>query len=278
MTQRAPLLVLIALGLVAAACGSDSGDSGTEVRPFSEVQASELAFENDPTAADRGIFRVTTTEPMICAIVWGETESLGNQNNSLAMNGTGIIDHDVLLPGAEAGGTYFYRVQGSTADGTLYQSEMATFTLPEQEEAAGGEPDAPDVGENLALGATISDVSSEFSDAWAGANAIDGDVATEWSSADDGSDAYITIDLGEPTEVAGVEYVTRSMADGSAITTSYSIVVDDGDRFGPFPAGNLAQPSYVEASFTGQVLRFEVEDTTGGNTGAVEIRVYAPPE
>jgi len=121
-------------------------------------------------------------------------------------------------------------------------------------------------------------VSSEFSDAWAGGNAIDGDVATEWSSADDGSDAFITIDLGAPTDVGGVEYVTRSMADGSAITTSYSIVVDDGDRFGPFPAGNLAEPSYVEVSFSGQVLRFEVEDTTGGNTGAVEIRVFGPSE
>ncbi len=45
--------------------------------------------------------RVTTTEPMVYAIVRGETEALGNFNNSLAMNGTGIIDHDVFLPGAE---------------------------------------------------------------------------------------------------------------------------------------------------------------------------------
>jgi hypothetical protein len=266
--------LLVAIGLVLAACGGS--DSESEVRPFSEVQDSEFVFENDPTSLDRGIFRVTTTEPMICAIAWGETEALGNQNNSLAMNGTGIIDHDVLLPGAEAGSTYFYRVQGSTASGTLYQSEMATFTLPEAEEPVGGP--AAVVGENLALAATISDVSSEFSDAWAGGNAIDGDVATEWSSADDGSEAFITIDLGAPTDVGGVEYVTRSMADGSAITTSYSIVVDDGDRFGPFPAGNLAEPSHVEVSFSGQVLRFEVEDTTGGNTGAVEIRVFGPSE
>ena len=28
---------------------------------------------------------------------------------------------------------------------------------------------------------------------------------------------------------------------------------------------------------TGQVLRFEVGDSTGGNVGAVEIRVFAPP-
>ena len=139
---------LLALSLVAIACGSDAGADdemgagGTEVRPFSDVQAGDLVFENDPNFPGRGIFRLRTTEPMICAIVWGETEALGNFNNSLSMNGTGIVDHDVLLPGAEAGKTYFYRVQGSTADGTLYQSELATFTLPAAEDHAAGGGDA----------------------------------------------------------------------------------------------------------------------------------------
>ena len=45
---------------------------------------------------------LTTTIPMICSITWGPTEELGNQNNSLTMDGTGIEQHDVVLPGAEA--------------------------------------------------------------------------------------------------------------------------------------------------------------------------------
>ena len=53
------------------------------MHPFSEVQADEFVFEADPTESERGIFRVETTEPMICAIVWGETEAFGNFNNSL---------------------------------------------------------------------------------------------------------------------------------------------------------------------------------------------------
>lgn len=268
--KRLALLVL-GFGLLVAACGGD----GDAVRPFSEVQATEFVFENDPTFPDRGIFRVDTTEPMICAIVWGETESLGNFNNSLAMNGTGIVVHDVFLPGARPGVEYFYKVQGSTADGTLYETEMATFVLPEAGAAAGSEA-MPEHGENLALSAKVVDVSSEFSSSWVAANAIDDDLGTEWSTAGDGDGAFIVIDLGEAKEVAGVEFLTRTMADGSATTTTFYVVVDGGLRLGPFDAGNPADPGLNATEFTGQVLRFEVETTTGGNTGAIEIRVFAP--
>ena len=50
-------------------------------------------FEADPADPRRSMFRVTTTEPMICAIVWGEDESFGRFNNSLAMNGTGEVTY-----------------------------------------------------------------------------------------------------------------------------------------------------------------------------------------
>ncbi len=265
--------LLVALTMVAAACGSDEG-AGSLVLPFSEVQATDFVFENDPSFPDRGIFRVITTEPMICAIVWGETEALGNFNNSLDMNGTGIAEHNVFLPGAEAGETYFFVVQGSTADGRLFQSEMDTFTLPDRPEGAAALQDA-DVGPNLAEGAAVVDVSSEFSATWAAANALDGDLATEWSSAGDGDDAYLTIDLGAVSDVAGVEFVTRTMADGSATATTYSVVVDDGQRLGPFPAGSPASPAVNQVDVAGRVFRFEIESSTGGNTGAVEVRVFA---
>lgn len=273
-TNRRLLLPAVAIALLLAACG---GTSGGEVLPFSEIQDSEFVFENDPGFPDRGIFRVVTTEPTICSIAWGPTEELGNQNNSLAMNGTGIIDHDVLLPGAEAGQTYYFRVQGATADGQLFQSEISTFTLPAAE-AAGDDEEMGDVahGENLALGATVVDVSSEFSTDWAGKNAIDDDLATEWATAGSGDDAFLTIDLGSPQEIAGVEFLTRSMADGSAIANDFFVIVDDGDRLGPFTAGNPANPEFAAVSFTGKVIRFEIDTSTGGNTGAIEVRVFAP--
>ena len=266
------LLPLAAIALVLAACGGTS--DGDTVRPFSEIQVGEITFENDPTFPDRGIFRVVTTEPTICSITWGPTEALGNQNNSLAMNGTGIIDHDVLLPGAEPGVTYFFTIQGTTADGQLFASEMDTFTLPEREDTAMDEN--PLHGANLALSATVIDVSSEFSDAWAGSKATDDDLATEWATAGDGDLGFLTIDLGSAQDVVGVEFLTRSMADGSAIANDFFIVVDDGDRLGPFPAGNPVDPGFVPLNFTGRVIRFEIDTSTGGNTGAIEVRVFAP--
>lgn len=262
------IVVAALMALATSACG---GGDDAEVRPFEEIQAGEVVFEADPSNPQRAIFRVDTTEPSICAIVWGETEALGNFNNSLDMNGTGIIEHNVFLPGVEPGKTYFYRLQGSTADGTLYQSELETFTAPAIE--GGGGEAAPQTGPNLAEGATVLEVSSTFSDSWAGENAIDGDLLTEWSTAGDGDGAFLTIDLGSQQQVTGFQFLTRTMADGSATATMYQVVVDGGDTLGPYPAGSPAEPGFAAAEVTGQVFRFEVVSSTGGNTGAVEIRV-----
>ncbi len=271
--MRTALLTLL-IALVGAGCGSN-GDA--EVLPFSEIQASEFTFELDPLDPGRAIFRVTTTEPSICSITWGATEALGNQNNSLSMNGSGIIQHDVFLPGAAAGETYFFTVQGATADGRLFRSEMATFTLPDSPLPSGA-GDPADLRTNLALSATVTGVSSEFNDSFAAARAIDGDLATEWSTRGDGDDGFITIDLGAATEIGGFEYITRSMADGSAITTTYTVTVDGGDVLGPFPAGNPADPRFQAVPATGRILRFDIDSSTGGNTGAAEIRVLAPDD
>ena len=272
---RSGFVILFAVGtLVLAACGSDSESSG--VRAFVDVQAGDMTFENDPTFVGRGIFHVTTTEPMICAIVWGETEALGNFNNSLAMNGTGIIEHDVLLPTAEAGKTYFYRVQGSTADGTLYQSELMTFTLP-TEEASPPDEVEQDLGENVAEGATVTEVSSVFSGSWLGSNAFDGDMNTEWATKGDGDGGFVEVDLGSSQDIIAVELLTRSMIDGSATALTYTVVVDGTDTYGPFEPGNGATRAVHDAILTGQILRFEFDTTTGGNTGAIEIRAFVAP-
>jgi hypothetical protein len=272
------IAVLAALLVAASSCSGSSGVDATgpdsDVRPFSEVQASEFVFEGDLTDPTRGIFRVSTTEPMICAIVWGPTDSFGNFNNSLAMDGTGIVDHDVYLPGAEAGRTYSFRVQGSTADGTLYRSETATFTIP-------GEPTpAPTrTGRDAydqAIDATVVEVSSEFGASFAATNAVDGSGTTEWSTAGDGDDAHITVDLGVEREITGFEFVTRAMADGTAVTRTYTVIVDGTTTFGPFAAGTPAMPQVATVATRGRRLRFDVETSTGGNVGAVEVRVLGP--
>lgn len=60
------------------------------------------------------------------------------------------------------------------------------------------------------------------------------------------------------------------MSDGTAITSTFTVIVD-GQTFGPFPAGS----SRSEISFLGQILGYEVDTSTGGNTGAVEVEAFA---
>jgi len=123
----------------------------------------------------------------------------------------------------------------------------------------------------MARNATVASVSSEFSNVFAAANAIDGNPATEWSSRGDGDDAFITIDLGSERAVSAIRFVTREMSDGSSIATTYTVAVD-GEVFGPFDAG--LDPPLIDVNFTGRVLRFDIESSTGGNTGAAEIEVF----
>ncbi len=269
-------MVTAGLAVFASSCGGDERPapevSGGHVRPFEEVQASDLVFEADPTDPSRGVFRVTTSEPMICAIVWGEDDSFGRFNNSLAMNGTGIEQHDVVLPDVQPGVEYRYVVQGTTADGTLYRSEVGSFRID------GPTSPAADVdrGQNLALGATAVEVSSEFSTDFVAALAVDGDTSTEWATSGDGDEGFVTVELASDHELGGVEFVTRAMADGSARTEAFTVTVDGGAPLGPFPAGTVADPGFAAIDLTGRRVRFDVHSSTGGNVGAVEIRIFGP--
>ena len=126
-----------------------------------------------------------------------------------------------------------------------------------------------------AVMAKVTDVSSEFSDAYGGRNAIDGDLSTEWSSAGDGDDAYIVLDFGEDIQIEGVGFRTRSMTDGTSITTSFAVTID-GSTYGPFEAGPGLSVGLLDA--LGGVVRFDVVSSTGGNTGAIEVEVYGEPD
>jgi hypothetical protein len=114
-------------------------------------------------------------------------------------------------------------------------------------------------------------VSSEYSDAFAAALALDGDPSTAWSSRGDGDDAWLEIDLGAPTEVGSVAWVTRSMTDGTAITDTFTVIAD-GVPLGTFPTGPDGAPVGIPV----RLLRLEAETTTGGNTGATEIVILGP--
>jgi hypothetical protein len=289
MTSRAlrALVVPASALLVLAGCG------GTEPSEEREVLAAEQVFAEEPvvggaprgppaaprgTTAPRGggaapapppptaVLRVTTELDMACAVVFGQDQNLGDGIATDAdMGGGAHTDHQAVMTGLEPGTEYFYRVQGSGSDGNLYRSDLMRFRTPEADAARGP-------SENVALGATVVDVSSEFSADYRAGAAVDGNLATEWSSAGDGDDASLTLDLGRAVSVRGIAVRSRSMSDGTAVVETFTVTVDGGETYGPFDAGTAGAVAEVE--FTGQVLRIDADRTSGGNTGAAEIEVY----
>jgi hypothetical protein len=247
----ASLTILLALGLMAHASAQTLAD-------FAEIQASPVVIT--PDASGRfAVLEVDTATDVACSVVYGTDTSFGQIAVDSDMDGGAHADHHPVMGGLEPGTDYVYRLQGTAADGSMYVSEVMTFTTPA---AVAGPAD-------LSLGAAVTGASSEWSDAFAAANAFDGDPTTQWSSRGDGDDAWVEIDLGEPQAIGKVVFRSRSMDDGTAITHTYTVSAD-GERFGPFEA-----EVEVPLQTTAQVLRFEVETSTGGNTGAIDIAILA---
>ncbi len=243
------------------------------IRPVDSIlggQSLEVTnFANDGTAS----LPIRTTVPVACTVSYGTDESLGNLSLDQDMAGGTHSDHSPILSGLEPETTYFFRVQGLDDQGTLYISDMMTFTTPPLDTSA---------NENLASaenGAEIIGVSSAFGDAavdatWGAGMAFDGSPNTEWSSAGDGDDAWVEVQLARRATIDSVEFQTRSMSDGSAIANQFTIVTDSGEMFGPYDLPDANQPHQFDVAIEAETLRFNLMNTTGGNTGAVEIAVY----
>ncbi|MCO6502098.1 MAG: discoidin domain-containing protein [Acidimicrobiales bacterium] len=259
--MRAGIAILGLIGLAVVACGGDT-ESATEVFAFEAIAADGPTIEPDPSGGFVTL-TVTTNIDAVCAVAYGQTEDLGSLATDQDMGAAGHSDHEVVLGGLEPDTEYFYRLQGVGVDGRLYRSELLTFRTPPAAEVS--------PGRNLAPEADVTDVSSEFSEAFAAENAIDGDPSTEWSTRGDGDNAYIVLDLGRHFEVVAVGFHTRTMSDGTATTATFTVTVDNEETYGPYPVGRS------EVTFAGQILRFDVEESTGGNTGATEIEIVAAP-
>ena len=261
LRRAAPLLVVAA---VLAGCG---GGGAGGVRDFHAIEVGTTRLE---VAADgrSAVVRVQTAPPTVCAIAYGRTGSLGRIANDPSMGGRAIGHHTVVLGGLKPNATYSYRLTATDAQGRVFQTrKLATFTTKPRAGAS--------AGTDVAVGAKVVAVSSQYSSDYRATNALDGNLSTEWSSAGDGDKAFITIDLGRTRKITGVAFRTREMGDGSAITRTFDVVVDGGRRFGPFPAGDRVDPKTAKVSFSGRRLRFEVVRSTGGNTGAAEIQAFA---
>lgn len=250
--------------------------SGHEVQvlPLSVVTESEVQVLDITDTTARVNF--VGTIPLACYLVYGTDERFGFVTNDPDMAQAAIIDHNPVLLNLEPDTEYVFRMQGIGEDGIIYVSELYTFrTLP-----ASDTPDAnllsPDNG------ASVLEVSSNFGDQpddgrWGILNAFDSNPATEWSSNGDGDDAYFVVELSGRHHIDAIEYWTRAMSDGSAITESFTITTDSGETFGPFEVEAHTDLSTFDVDFETSVLRFDVERSTGGNTGIIDIAVFGTP-
>jgi len=246
-----------------------------QVHPLSEILTSGPEYLD--LKADSVVVHIETKIPVVCAAVFGTTTAYGALATDTAMGGSGQISHHPLLSGLKPETTYQLRLQGVGADGTLYVSDNYSFTTPKAPPAP---PKPP--GSNVALlslGARVVAVSSNYGggamdSSFGGNNAIDGNPATQWSSNGDGDKAWIEIDLGKPYTLTAVGMHTRTMGTSAQIQ-SFEVVTDTGQTLGPFSLPDAAAAYDFPVSVTAQTLRFNVLSSSGGNTGAADIEVYA---
>ncbi len=56
--------------------------------------------------------------------------------------------------------------------------------------------------------------------------------------------------------------------------TSFEVVTEDGTKLGPFDLPDASRMHIFPVSVRAERLSFEVLDSSGGNTGAVEIAAF----
>ncbi|MDX1437030.1 MAG: discoidin domain-containing protein [Anaerolineales bacterium] len=275
MIPRRPTYLLTTLVvLLLAACSRGEPDllESYTVRPITDIVDTDLIvtnFARDGSAT----LPIDTRVPVACTVVYGETPEFGRLTLDQDMAGGTHSEHNPLLTGLEPETTYYFRAQGLDDDGILYVSEVMTFTTPAQAAAPIDNLASPDNG------AVISGVSSAFGGAgvgerWGAGSAFDDNPNSEWSSAGDGDAAWIEVELADRANIERIEFQTRSMSDGSAITLAFVVTTDEGLVFGPFDVPDAGKPYSFEVDMEARTLRFDLVQTTGGNTGAVDIGVF----
>ncbi len=218
----------------------------------------------------------TSKAPTISTLAYGLNRD-GGQLVRAAQTGP-VRDHTIQLLALRSDAEYHMTVFLVDERASVYRSERYRFQTLAENRGGAWQPD----GENLALlskGGRISGVSSN----WAGGDnnsafgahkAIDGDPQTEWSSNSDGNRAWIEITLARALKITGIGFWTRTMG-MSAQIFKFRVVTQDGQILGVFDLPDEKQMHNFDLDdFDGQILRFEVVQSNGGNTGAKEIAVY----
>ncbi len=278
MHARFAFALALALALFAlAACGDVPLEADGSPIGFLNVRFEEVG-------PNRAVFRFDTSRPTQCEAHWGFAP---DDRPNVALDPDMVedeyaIDHQIPLEDLPAGTTIYVRAIAEDPTGFRDESDLYTFaTLPADDPTPG------ETMENVALisaGARVLSVSSNFGGArndqtWGIDNAFDGMMSTEWSSYFDGDDAAVTLAFAGAYELRRFGFRSRKMTDGTSIVRSVRLVFADGTVMGPFETPDPDE--YYEfdiAPTMAEQVTVEAVETTGGNTGAKEIRFFALPE
>ncbi len=268
-------VVFTALFAVAPQPATAQSPNGSDlvIRPIEEVFT-----DGPPRIADLsdqdGTLLFVSSVPLACSVVYGETPEFGHVSVDQDMDGGAHTDHHPALTGLKPDTLYYYRVQGTAADGTLYASAVMTFRTPKQ--AAAGPLNLA----SLEAGARVVAVSSNYGGApndgsWGANSAIDGQRTTAWSTNGDGDAGFVEIALAREAQLGAVEVWTRTMSNNTAQIYKFTLTTDRGEVLGPFELPDAAKPYRFEVNVTAKTLRLDVVASNGGNVGLVEFAAYA---
>jgi hypothetical protein len=271
---RAPMfLALFATLAVSPAFAQSAKAPELNIRPIEDVFTDGPPRIADLSGQD-GTLLFVSSVPLACSVVYGETPAFGQVSVDQDMNGGAHTDHHPALSGLKPDTEYFYRVQGTAADGTLYASAVMTFRTPKQ--AAAGPVNLA----SLEAGARIASVSSNYGGAandgsWGANSAIDGQRTTAWSTNGDGDAGFVEIALAREAQIGEVEVWTRTMSNNTAQIYKFTLTTDSGEVLGPFELPDASKPYRFAVDVTAKSLRLDVVASNGGNVGLVEFAAYA---
>lgn len=257
-----------AFAFLAAACSTQASGLTLDDIPggFSGPTVLSTTSGSATISFDSGV-------PTVCNAAYGTTTNYG-QVATIPMLDGATLDHALTFIDLEPDTTYHYRITVTDENGNVYQSDDFIFMT---------EPEGTnELGTNWLSTADVIAVSSNFggaadADTWGADSAIDGRSGSAWSSDGDGDEAFIEFELEQPVRVHTILVHTRSMPDDTAQIFTFTITNDAGETFGPFELPDASQPYSFNLDTTTQMLRFEVETSSGGNTGLIEIEAYGEP-
>ena len=264
--------VFAAMAAQPAAAQSPNG-SDLVIRPIEDVFT-----DGPPRIADLsdqdGTLLFVSSVPLACSVVYGETPDFGHVSVDQDMAGGAHTDHHPALSGLKPDTLYYYRVQGTATDGTLYASAVMTFRTSKQ--AAAGPVNLASLEEGAQIVAVSSNYGGAANDgSWGANSAIDGQRTTAWSTNGDGDAGFVEIALAREARLGAVEVWTRTMSNNTAQIYRFTLTTDSGEVLGPFELPDASKPYRFAVDVTAKSLRLDVVASNGGNVGLVEFAAYA---